>query len=150
MPESRISDHVLIVDDETAIRQLLSRWIAALGYRVTGADSAERGVAAMEIDPAAVVFCDIQMPGQGGLWLTSALRARFPDAAIILATGVTTVASAASMRSGVLAYLTKPFDKGAVEDAVHAGMSWHKETTAAGPQPADEGDGVQAWLDSLK
>ena len=33
----------------------------------------------MRANPAAVVFCDIQMPGQGGLWLAGVLRAEFPQ-----------------------------------------------------------------------
>ena len=81
-----ISDHVLIVDDEASIRQILARWIKAIGYETIEADCGEAGLAAMTANPAAVVFCDVQMPGQGGLWLAGVLRTQFPHAAIILAT----------------------------------------------------------------
>jgi len=148
-----LSDHVLIVDDEASIRQILARWIKAIGYRTIEADCGEAGLAAMIANPAAVVFCDVQMPGQGGLWLAGALRTQFPHAAIILATGVTTVPATTSMRPGILAYLTKPFDEPAVREALQRGMLWHDAAVASRArrsQPAEPDAGLQAWLDSLE
>lgn len=147
------SDHVLIVDDEESIRHVLARWIKSIGYETIQADCAEAGLEAMRANPAAVVFCDVQMPGQGGLWLAGVLRTEFPQAAIVLATGVTTVPATTSLRPGILAYLTKPFDESAVRDALQRAMVWHNAAVAAGPQrsqPEDEGAGLQAWLDSLE
>ena len=148
-----VSDHVLIVDDEASIRQILARWIKAIGYETIEADCAEAGLAAMTANPAAVVFCDVQMPGQGGLWLAGVLRTQFPHAAIILATGVTTVPATTSLRPGILAYLTKPFDEPGVRDALQRAMVWHDAAVASGAhksQPADPDAGLQAWLDSLE
>ncbi len=148
-----VSDYVLIVDDEEAIRQVLARWIKTIGYKTTEADCAEAGLEAMTANPAAVVFCDVQMPGQGGLWLTGVLREHFPLTPIILATGVTTVPATTSLRPGILAYLTKPFDEPAVRDALQRSMVWRNAAVANGGQasrPKDEGAELQAWLDSLE
>jgi putative two-component system response regulator len=148
-----IADHVLIVDDEASIRQILARWIKALGYETTEADCAEAGLEAMKANPAAVVFCDVQMPGQGGLWLAGVLRTQFPRAAIILATGVTTVPATTSLRPGILAYLTKPFDEPSVREALQRAMVWHDAEVASSAhrsQPEDPDAGLQAWLDSLE
>lgn len=148
-----ISDHILIVDDEASVRRLLARWINAMGYETTEADSAEAGLAVMTPDPAAVVFCDIQMPGQGGLWLAGILRAQFPETAIVLATGVTTVPATTSLRPGILAYLTKPFDEPSVREAVQKAMVWHDAVIEHGLQGVHANDndpGLQAWLDSLE
>ena len=49
-----VSDHVLIVDDEASIRQILARWIKAIGYRTIEADCGEAGLAAMVWHDAAV------------------------------------------------------------------------------------------------
>jgi putative two-component system response regulator len=147
------SDHVLVVDDEASIRQILVRWIKAIGYETMEADCAEAGLVAMNTNPAAVVFCDVQMPGQGGLWLTGVLRSRFPHAAIILATGVTTVPATTSLRPGIIAYLTKPFDERGVRDALQRAMVWHDAAVASGAhrsEPAGPDTGLQAWLDSLE
>src|SRR5688500_16622216 len=107
----------------------------------------------MKANPAAVVFCDIQMPGQGGLWLAGVLRAEFPQTAIILATGVTTVPATTRLRPGILAYLTKPFDAPSVRAALEQSMVWHRAAVASGVRPSDsdeENARLQAWLDTLE
>jgi DNA-binding NtrC family response regulator len=148
-----VTDHVLIVDDEEGIRVVLKRWIEALGYKTREADSAEAGLEAMKADVSAVVFCDVQMPGQGGLWLAGVLRAQFPHSAIILATGVTTVPPTTTLRPGIIAYLTKPFSAPDVRTALEGAMVWHDAAVASGA-PASRTDdpdaGLQAWLDSLE
>jgi DNA-binding NtrC family response regulator len=148
-----VTDHVLIVDDEESIRQVLARWVEVIGYKTIEADSAEAGLDAMKANPAAVVFCDVQMPGQGGLWLAGVLRAQFPQSAIILATGVTTVPATTSLRPGITAYLTKPFSAADVRTALERAMVWHDAAVASGVQlsaSADPDAGLQAWLDSLE
>ncbi len=148
-----VSDHVLLVDDEASVRQLLARWIKIIGYESVEADCAEAGLEGLTTNPAAVVFCDVQMPGQGGLWLAGILRAQFPQTAIILATGVTTVPATTSLRPGILAYLTKPFDQPDVRKALKKSMAWHDAAVAAsaqGSRPNDPDKGLQAWLESLE
>jgi putative two-component system response regulator len=148
-----LTDHVLVVDDEESIRQVLTRWITVVGYHATEADCAEAGLEAMKANPAAVVFCDVQMPGHGGLWLAGVLRAQFPQTAIILATGVTTVPATTSLRPGIIAYLTKPFSAPDVRTALERAMVWHDAAVASGAQRSSSADpdaGLQAWLDSLQ
>ncbi|MEO5741256.1 MAG: response regulator [Vicinamibacterales bacterium] len=148
-----LTDHVLIVDDEAPVRMVLSRWINAIGYETTEADSAETALEEMTARPAAVVFSDVQMPGQGGLWLAGVLRAQFPETAIVLVTGVTTIPATTTMRAGFLAYLTKPFNAREVRSALEKSIIWHAAAVAAGPQPSqtdDEGDQLKTWLDSLE
>ena len=132
---------------------MLKHWVEALGYTAREADTAEAGLEAMKADPAAVVFCDVQMPGQGGLWLAGVLRTQFPHAAIILATGVTTVPPTTTLRPGIIAYLTKPFSAPDVRTALQGAMVWHNAAVASGIplSPSTDADaGLQAWLDSLE
>src|SRR5688572_23100249 len=148
-----MADHVLLVDDEPSVRQVLARWIKVIGYETVEADSGEAGLEAMTANPAAVVFCDVQMPGRGGLWLAGVLRAEFPQTAIILATGVTTVPATTSLRPGILAYLTKPFDAPGVREALERSMVWHHAAVASGVRPSksdEDNAALQAWLDSLE
>lgn len=124
-----------------------------MGYATAQADCGEAGLESMTANPAAVVFCDVQMPGQGGLWLAGTLRSQFPLTAIILATGVTTVPATTSLRPGILAYLTKPFGEADVRHALERAMDWHDAAVASRAQrsaPADPDAGLQAWLDSLE
>ena len=118
---------ILIVDDETSVRHVLARWIEAAGHDVREADSADAALRDVEIQPPAVVFADIQMPGRDGLWLTAQLRKHHQTTAVVLATAVSTVASRISMQTGVIAYLVKPFTKAAVVEALSLALQWHKD-----------------------
>jgi putative two-component system response regulator len=125
---SRIDCHkpVLVVDDEGPIRELLARWLEARGYRVATAAGAEEALGRMAEEPAAVVLCDIRMPGRDGLWLMTRIRSEFPDTAVVMATGLNDVSAAVlSLRQGVVDYLTKPFTSDRICDAVRRGVAWH-------------------------
>lgn len=141
---------LLIVDDEAVTRDLIRRCIARLGHDVREAENAQAALAAMAEKPADVVFCDVQMPGEDGIWLTGQIRNAYPATAVILATGVSTVAPSTSMRAGVMAYLVKPFKAQALIDALNIALRWHESVNASGPKPDDVGDKLSAWLDSLE
>ena len=141
---------ILIVDDEYSVRQVLARWIQAVGHEVLEAESADAALQVMEKQPAAVVFSDIQMPRHDGLWLTAELRKRYRNTAVVLATQVSRVAPRISMQAGVLAYLVKPFSRESVIDALEAALAWHTDTIATGPRPEKTPEQLQKWLDSLE
>jgi len=61
---------VLVVDDESQIRDLLVRWVSGDGYQAREAATAEAALADMQVTPADIVLCDVRMPGETGLWLT--------------------------------------------------------------------------------
>jgi DNA-binding NtrC family response regulator len=140
---------VLVVDDEADVRQLLGLAIRKAGHEVVEADSSDAALKVMEQRPAAVVFTDIQMPGHDGRWLTLQLRKRYPATAVVLATSVTDLEPMITLRFGVLSYLIKPFDLGAVRKALDIAVSWHHEVVAEGPRKVEE-DRLEQWLDSLE
>ena len=111
---------------------------AATPWRVAG--DADEALQRLAQAPAAVVVCDLRMPGQGGLWLTDLLRREFPDTAVIIATGVSDVAAAVEgLRQGVVDYLTKPFDRERLFDAVA------RASTGIAPPPTSA-----SWRESLE
>ena len=116
---------VLIVDDESGMRHLLKRWLDAEGYDIREAADAETAIVEISRDAPDVVMCDVDMPGQGGLWLAAQIRERFPTTAIVLATALDSVPPVVSMRSGIVEYLVKPFARDRVVRAVSSGMQWH-------------------------
>jgi cyclic di-GMP phosphodiesterase len=122
------ADHsVLIVDDENGVRDLMSRWLKADGYSVTTAANAEEALGRLEATPSAVALCDIRMPGHDGLWLAERIRQRYPETAVIMATGVQEAGPAVqTLRQGVIDYLTKPFGRARLEEAVTRGLEWHR------------------------
>ena len=118
---------VLVVDDESGVRDLMSRWLQAGGLEVASVSGAEEALGVMRQARPAVALCDIRMPGRDGLWLADRIRREYPDTAVIMATGVHDIGAAvASLRCGVVDYLTKPFGRDRLRDAVARGLEWHR------------------------
>jgi putative two-component system response regulator len=123
---ARAMPSVLVVDDESGIREVIARWLSGGGYAVSTAASASEALDRVHATPPAVALCDIRMPGRDGLWLASQIRQDAPDTAVIMATGVQDVGSAVtSLRQGVVDYLTKPFGRDRLRESVLRGLEWH-------------------------
>lgn len=140
---------ILVVDDESSIRELLGRWLNAAGYEVREADTAERALEVMAERRAAVVMCDIEMPGHGGLWLDNQLRQRFPGSAMVLATALDTIPPTTSLKTGIVEYLVKPFQRKGVLAAVTAGVEWHIAEAERLKQPEAPRPSMSSWLDTI-
>jgi response regulator RpfG family c-di-GMP phosphodiesterase len=118
---------ILIVDDEESVRSLLARWLESSGYRVVMATDAEAALAIFEEDRPALMLCDIRMPGRDGLWLAARVRQDYPETAIVMSSGVQDAHAAdESQRHGVVEYLTKPFGRDRLREAVSRGLEWHE------------------------
>jgi len=118
---------VLVVDDEPGVRHLMRRWLESRGYLVTVAEGADPALELLAAAPMAVALCDLRMPGHDGLWLTDQLRREHPETAVIIATGLNDVGSAVeSLRQGVVDYLSKPFERDRLCEAVSRGVEWHR------------------------
>uniref|UniRef100_UPI00260CE808 response regulator n=1 Tax=uncultured Parasphingopyxis sp. TaxID=1547918 RepID=UPI00260CE808 len=66
--------HILLVEDERAIREPLAEFIGRNGYRVTAVSEAVSARKAIEAGAIDCVVCDIMMPGEDGLSLTRHIR----------------------------------------------------------------------------
>jgi two-component system, NtrC family, response regulator len=141
---------VLIVDDESGIREILKRWLSAEGYDLREAPDAETALEEMAKAAADVVMCDVEMPGHGGLWLAEQLGQRFPATAIVVATALDSVPPATSLKPSIVGYLVKPFARDRVLRAVSRGVQWHSAALARAPEPAAHVDRVTKWFDSIK
>lgn len=141
---------VLIVDDEPRVRELMRRQLEHSGHDLYDAEDAQSALDAMAQVPCDVIFCDIQMPGRDGLWLTGELRRIYPMSAVVLATGVSSVPPKVSMQAGVLAYLVKPFTRQALLTSLATAVAWVDDTRVNGPSPDDQGEKLTDWLDELK
>jgi len=68
--------HLLIVDDDDRIRELIKEYLSREGYRVTGAAHAAAARRLMELIEFDLVVLDVMMPGESGLELTSWVRTK--------------------------------------------------------------------------
>src|SRR4051812_26054484 len=71
-----VGRHLLIVDDDDRIRELLKEYLAREGYRTTGAAHAAAARRLMELIEFDLVVLDVMMPGESGLELTSWVRSK--------------------------------------------------------------------------
>lgn len=104
-----VSSYVLVVDDEAAVREYLTRRLESWGYTVKQAGSAAEALELMVTKAASAVLCDVKMPGQDGLWLTERLRAHWPATPVIMATAIDDMQTVRQSRDlGAIDYITKP------------------------------------------
>jgi DNA-binding NtrC family response regulator len=102
--------HVLVVDDDEAIRKACCKIVAGMGFAVVGADSATEARAILKHQRIDLLLLDLKLPGGGGLPLLEQVKTLHPDTAVIVMTAFATVSSAVeAMRIGAGDYLTKPF-----------------------------------------
>jgi DNA-binding NtrC family response regulator len=83
-----MNKHILLVDDEADIRDLLAQYLEVSGFRATTAANPAEAMAVVERDPPDLVISDLQLEGSDGLELLDRVRARLPDVPLILLTGV--------------------------------------------------------------
>lgn len=104
------SSHILVVDDDARLRQLLSRYLAESGYMVsTAADAGEarRQLESMEFD---LIVLDVMMPGETGIELTRGLR-QINNVPILLLTAMGDTADRITgLDAGADDYMGKPFE----------------------------------------
>src|ERR1043165_3030416 len=98
--------NLMIIDDERAIREVCKEVAQSMGFNSCVADSAEHGYRMLETQNIDVVLLDLKLPGAGGLEALHQIKARRPDAVIVVVTGYGTVQS---MKNGGYDYVTKPF-----------------------------------------
>ncbi len=112
---------VLVVDDEPEMIEILSRRLGT-EFEVTSAVKASDALASLDHrDPFAAAICDLAMPEMSGVELLQRIRKRDPGIPVIILTGKATLESAMEvMEHGGFRYLTKPFEEGAVLDAIRA------------------------------
>ena len=101
---------ILVVDDEQAVRDLLSKTLTMADYDVDAADDGPSALDKMRAVEYDLLITDLKMPGMDGLSVIREARKLAPDLRVIIITGYSTEASAIeAINLGVSGYLTKPF-----------------------------------------
>jgi len=102
--------HILVIDDDRRIRDLLSRYLTEQGFRVsTAADAADarRTLDGLSFD---LLIVDVMMPGENGTEFTNAIREKL-DVPVLMLTALGEVeARIRGLEAGADDYLAKPFD----------------------------------------
>lgn len=102
--------HILVVDDDARIRDLLKRFLARHGYLVTLARDAHQATRLLESLAFDLLIVDVMMPGEDGLSFTRRLRADGDTAILLLTAKGETDARIEGLEAGADDYLAKPFE----------------------------------------
>ena len=102
--------HLLVVDDDGRIRSLLHRFLSQNGYRVTVAASAAEARQRLDSLAFDLLVLDVMMPGESGLDLAKAVRARSSVPILMLTARSEADDRIAGLETGADDYLTKPFN----------------------------------------
>ena len=114
---------ILVVDDDATIRDTLSDFFDALGFRVRVAATASEARRLAAADAPDLAMVDLRLPDADGLTLQQALLADDPELGVVLLTGHADVATAVrAMRQGAVDFLEKPVDLDALEAAVRRAL----------------------------
>lgn len=106
-----MSRSILLVDDDREVLNLLSKFFEREGWQVARAADAKTCADLYERDGQDVIVLDLDLPGLSGLKLLEVLRARDPDATVIMLTGHGDIATAVeAMQLGAENFLTKPVE----------------------------------------
>ena len=116
--------HVLVIEDDAILRELLADWLLAGGYRVGTAAEGSSGLAQARLDRPDLVVTDIHMPGLGGAAVISQIVTLYPGVPIIAISGHFRsdlgLSPAGARALGASRTLAKPFTRGEVMGAVIA------------------------------
>jgi len=102
--------HILVVDDDANIRELVAHFLAREGFDITQAEDGIAALAAMDKRPAELVVLDIMMPRMDGWSLCEKLREQFDIPLLMLTAKGETSQKVRGFRIGADDYLVKPFE----------------------------------------
>src|SRR5579864_932683 len=116
MPDT--TKHLLLVEDETSLRQVIAEQLADRGYRVEQADSGEAALTQLADFAFDVIVTDLRLPGIDGAAVVDAAVERYPDIVAIVVTGYGTVKDAVeAIKRGAWDFVSKPFQ---IDELLHA------------------------------
>ena len=141
MPEtSNLARSVLIVEDDTVLRQRLARAFRDRGYEVREAPDYDNAIESARRDTPEFVVVDLRMPGRSGLDVIRDVKALDPTTTAVVLTGYGSIATALeAVKLGATNYLTKPAD---VDQIIAAFGGASTAPDPAGENPSDGPESV--------
>src|SRR5215510_7508277 len=103
--------NILVVDDDSDIREVLTDRLESLGYRVFAAETAKMGLELLERQNPQLVLLDVEMPDMNGIDMLREIRRREHDVTVVMITAYGTIERAVeAMKEGAYDFIPKPFE----------------------------------------
>jgi len=135
MDASADKPHILVVDDDTRLRELLRNFLSKNGFRVTVASHAGEARERLGILDFDLIVLDVMMPGQTGLDFATEIR-RSDDVPILMLTAMgDTKDRIAGLETGVDDYLGKPFEPRELLLRIQSVLKRNRATAAPAGEP---------------
>lgn len=102
---------ILLIDDESRLRQLLARILELEGYTILEAENARAGLKVLEREDVQLVISDVKLPDKNGIELAAQIKQLYPATEIIVLTAYGTISDGVTaIKNGAFDYITKGDD----------------------------------------
>jgi putative nucleotidyltransferase with HDIG domain len=126
-PSLPVPLRILVVEDDTNVREFCVRLLRMNGYQVASAENGRVAMERLQEHPYDIVLTDLQMPEMSGIALLHELRQHYPDTDAIVFTAHATVETARdALKLGAFDYLTKPVSVDDLERTFRRAVEWRK------------------------
>jgi len=108
---AKTQPHILVVDDELSMRELLEFLLSREGYKISLAETGRKAIAMLDKNDFDLLLCDIKLGDMTGLDVLKASKTKHPDTTVIMISAFATTETAVeAMNMGAYDYVPKPFD----------------------------------------
>ena len=119
--------HIVIVDDESAVRETLRDFLVEEGYQVTAVADGQAAVQAVKSEPTQVVLTDLRLQGMDGLEILERVMQVNAQISCIVMTGFGTIEQAVkAMKAGAYDFITKPIQFDVVSLAIRKALEFQQ------------------------
>ncbi len=138
--DESVSNNLLLVDDDRPFLQRLGRAMEVRGFSVTTAETVLEGLAFVREAAPDFAVVDMRLNDGNGLSVVEAIKAKKPDAKIVVLTGYGNIATAVTaVKLGAIDYLAKPADA----DDVYSALTRNPDDKAPPPENPMSADRVR-------
>lgn len=115
---------VMVVDDDTLMREVLKALLRDEGFQVVGeARDGPSALSLVERTRPDIVCLDVNMPGLSGIDVLKSIRQKFPDIRVVMITGDSSMGTVReAVGFGAMGYIIKPFKAGRVSASLRAAL----------------------------
>jgi len=111
-----MSKTVLLVEDETIVRESLKDWLTEVGYAVAAAEDGEQALEMAKREKFGAMVVDLKLPGKDGIQVIKEARGENPELQAIMITAYPSPETASeAMKAGAVDYVIKPFSPEKIE-----------------------------------
>jgi DNA-binding NtrC family response regulator len=130
-------ENILLVDDDIQILELLQRHLTSMHYHTYSAVSVKEALYILKDTAIDLLITDINMPDINGIQLIKYMAEHYPDIPKLVVTGFPSIDDAMSViKSGATEYITKPFTKSELADAVQKSLECIQQRKSKGKEPS--------------